>query len=175
MNKFKKDFKRITSKEWSFFYGLLRLMLSPHIRYLFYCRLSETSFLPSFLRSYKRFLGQKYGLEFDTDRIGEGLYIGHPFNITINREATLGENCNIHKGVTIGSEARGSRKGVPTIGSKVWIGANATVVGNINIGSNVLIAPNSFVNCDVPDNSIVIGNPCRIIHNPEATKNYIIL
>ena len=85
------------------------------------------------------------------------MYIGHPFNITINREATLGENCNIHKGVTIGSEARGSRKGVPTIGSKVWI------------------APNSFVNCDVPDNSIVIGNPCRIIHNPEATKNYIIL
>lgn len=58
-------------------------------------------------------------------------------------------------------------------GNKVWIGVNSTIVGNIKIGDNVLIAPNSFVNCNVPSNSIVIGNPCFIKHNDKATEGYI--
>lgn len=62
-------------------------------------------------------------------RIGKGLYVGHPFCITINPNATIGDNCNIHKGVTIGQENRGKRKGTPTIGNCVWIGINSTIVG----------------------------------------------
>ena len=46
-------------------------------------------------------------------------------------------------------------------------------MGNVKIGNNVLIAPNSYVNCDVPSNSIVIGNPCFIKHNDKATEGYI--
>lgn len=80
---------------------------------------------------------------------------------------------NIHKGVTIGQENRGKRKGSPTIGDFVWIGVNSTLVGNINIGNNVLVSPNSFVNFDVPDNSIVIGNPGKIFYNDNATTGYI--
>lgn len=105
--------------------------------------------------------------------IGGGLYIGHPFGITINANATIGSNCNIHKGVTIGQENRGFRKGCPTIGNRVWIGINSTIVGNITIGDDVLIAPNSFVNFDVPPHSIVLGNPGRIIHKENATEGYI--
>ena len=77
-------------------------------------------------------------------------------------QCKIGEWCNIHKGVTIGQQNRGDLKGVPKIGNKVWIGVNATIVGKIEIGDDVLIAPNSFVNCDVPSHSIVIGNPCQI-------------
>lgn len=44
--------------------------------------------------------------------------------------------------------------------------------GGIHIGSNVLIAANSFVDFDVPDNSIVVGNPGTIHHKEEATKDY---
>ena len=99
--------------------------------------------------------------------------MGHPFNITINPNAILGENINIHKGVTIGQENRGGRKGTPIIGNKVWIGVNSTIVGRIKIGNNVLIAPNTYINRDIPDNSIVVGNPCKIIENIEATKDYI--
>ncbi len=106
-------------------------------------------------------------------QIGPGLYIGHPSGITINEATVIGKNCNIHKGVTIGQENRGLRKGTPIIGNEVWIGINATIVGKIVIGDDVLIAPNSFVNCDVPSHSIVFGNPCRIKHNDYATKNYI--
>ena len=61
--------------------------------------------------------------------IGRGLYIGHPYCITINPKVIIGINCNIHKGVTLGQENRGKRKGAPVIGDFVWIGVNATIVG----------------------------------------------
>lgn len=108
-----------------------------------------------------------------TVKIGEGLYIGHPYGITINPKAVLGKNINIHKGVTIGQENRGRRKGVPVIGNSVWIGVNSTIVGNITIGDDVLIAPNSYVNRDVPSHSVVFGNPCIIRHQENATEDYV--
>ncbi len=105
--------------------------------------------------------------------IGGGLYLGHPYCITINPKAIIGKNCNIHKGVTIGQENRGARKGTPIIGNEVWIGVNATIVGAVHIGDDVLIAPNTYVNCDIPDHSIVFGNPCIIKTKQCATEGYI--
>lgn len=116
----------------------------------------------------------KNHIEMSSDlEIGEGLYIGHPFCITINPGVKMGKNINIHKGVTIGQENRGERKGVPTISDEVWIGINSKIVGAVHIGNDVLIAPNTFVNCDVPDHSIVIGNPCIIKRRDNATEGYI--
>lgn len=106
-------------------------------------------------------------------QIGAGLYFGHAYGITINPNSKIGKNVNIHKGVTIGQENRGKRKGTPIIGDMVWIGVNATIVGAVTIGSDVLIAPNAYVNCDVPDHSIVVGNPCIIKHCISATEGYI--
>lgn len=65
------------------------------------------------------------------------------------------------------------KRGGSQIGNCVWIGPNAVIVGKIKIGNNVLIAANSYVNFDVPDNSIVIGNPGKIIHRENATEGYI--
>lgn len=65
------------------------------------------------------------------------------------------------------------RQGTPIIGDCVWIGVNATILGKITIGNDVLIAPNSYVNCDVPAHSVVLGNPCIIKHCDNATENYI--
>ena len=67
----------------------------------------------------------------------------------------------------------GGRQGTPVIGNEVWIGINAAIVGKITIGDDVLIAPNSYVNCDVPSHSIVFGNPCIIKHREHATEGYI--
>ena len=105
--------------------------------------------------------------------IGKGLYIGHPYGITINPNAILGNNINLHKGVTIGQENRGKRKGVPIIGNCVWIGINSTIVGKITIGDDVLIAPNTYVNIDIPSHSIAFGNPCIIKSRENATEGYI--
>lgn len=106
-------------------------------------------------------------------KIGEGLYLGHSGGRYINAEAIIGKNCNINQNVVIGQENRGKRKGSPEIGNNVWIGANSIIVGRIVIGNNVLIAPGAFVNFDVPDNSIVIGNPGKIIAKENPTESYI--
>ena len=106
-------------------------------------------------------------------KIGEGFYIGHTGSVIINPQAVLGKNINIATGVTIGQENRGKRAGAPTIGDNCWIGTNAVIVGKIKIGSDVLIAPLSYVNFDVPDHSIVIGNPARIISRENATEGYV--
>ncbi len=75
--------------------------------------------------------------------------------------------------MTIGQENRGKRKGAPIIGNSVWIGVNATIVGHITIGDDVLIAPNSYVNCDVPSHSVVFGNPCIVKSKENATEGYV--
>lgn len=117
---------------------------------------------------------EKFGLELHPEcSIGKGLYLGHPYNITINEKAVIGENCNIHKGVLIGMENRGKRRGAPVLGNKVWVGINAVIVGNVTIGDDVMIAPNSFVNCDVPSHSVVYGNPCVVKPRDNATEGYI--
>ena len=54
-----------------------------------------------------------------------------------------------------------------------FVGIYATVVGNIRIGDDVLIAPNSYVNVDVPQHSVVIGNPAVVHHKENATEGYI--
>lgn len=116
----------------------------------------------------------KYGLDIPyTTEIGRGLYLGHAFNITVNSNAIIGNNCNLHKGCLIGQENRGIRKGAPILGNCVWVGINASIVGKVKIGDDVLIAPNTYVNCDVPSHSIVFGNPCIIKYRLNATQGYI--
>ena len=146
------------------------------LRFILYFRKAQCS--SGLVRMFYRFLLQRmrlrYGLEIPWNtKIGKGLFLGHAFNITINRSCEIGEWCNIHKGVTNGQQNRGRLKGTPKIGNHVWIGVNATVVGKIVIGDDVLIAPNSFANCDVPSHSVVLGNPCQIHHKENATYAYI--
>ena len=104
---------------------------------------------------------------------GPGLYIGHLGRIILHPDTVLGKNVNLATGITIGQANRGAGKGTPVIGDVVWIGTNAVIVGGIRIGNDVLIAPGAYVNTDVPDHSVVIGNPAVIHHSEHATKDYI--
>lgn len=116
----------------------------------------------------------KYGFQIPVGtKIGKGFYIGHFGTLVINGKAEIGDNCNVAHNVTIGQENRGKRKGFPVIGNKVWIGTGSVIVGKIKIGNNVLIAPNSYVNTDVPSNSIAIGNPLKIVKKDNAIEGYI--
>jgi serine O-acetyltransferase len=105
--------------------------------------------------------------------IGEGFYIGHLGRLIIHPDAKLGKNINVGTGVTIGQENRGKRKGTPTLKGDCWIGTNSVIVGNIQIGEDVLIAPLTFVNFDVPDHSIVIGNPGVVRKKENAVLGYV--
>ncbi|MFD2202284.1 sugar O-acetyltransferase [Shivajiella indica] len=50
-----------------------------------------------------------------------------------------------------------------SIGDNVWIGGNTLIMPGVNIGSNVTIGAGSIVTKDIPDNSLAIGNPCRVV------------
>ena len=150
----------------------------PGFRYMFLLRKVAESrrFTPKwiFYSLLKNRYSYKYGFQIpSTTEIGEGFYIGHCGTIVINGKAKIGKNCNITHNVTIGQANRGKLKGYPLIGDNVWIGTGSVIVGNINIGSNVLIAPNSFVNIDVPENSLVVGNPCKIVYKDNPCEGYI--
>lgn len=100
----------------------------------------------------------------------------HPYNITVGNGAVLGKNCCLYKGCTLGVDYRGPRIGAPRLGSNVFVGINASIIGAVTavtIGDDVLIAPNAYVNFDVPSHSIVVGNPGRIIPKEHATEECI--
>lgn len=106
----------------------------------------------------------RYGFDVSpTTSIGPGFYLGHFSGVVISPYAVLGANVNVAKGATIGATSRGKRKGAPTLEDRVWIGANATVVGRITVGKEALIAPGAYVNFDVPSRAVVLGNPGRIV------------
>ncbi|MBS1741840.1 MAG: serine acetyltransferase [Bacteroidetes bacterium] len=136
--------------------------------------LNKYSPLGMYARRMYRTLSFKYGYQIPrATRIGAGMRISHYGPLLINSKTIIGENSYFSHNITIGETKRGERKGSPVIGSKVWIGPGVTITGKINIGDNVLIAPNSFVNIDVPSNSLVIGNPAKVIFKEDATEDYI--
>lgn len=107
-------------------------------------------------------------------KIGRGFRIVHFGHIVVNPDAIIGQNFNISQGCLIGN-AQGKREGAPVIGDNVCMNANSIIIGNARIGNNVLIAPGAFVNFDVPDNSVVIGNPGQIIpRDSSPTAKYIV-
>lgn len=71
----------------------------------------------------------------------------------------MGNCCIVNSGV-VGN--KGSNDMVPTIGNNVTLSVGCKVIGKIKIGNNVLVAPNSVVVNDIPDNSIVVGVPGRV-------------
>ena len=100
--------------------------------------------------------------------------------IQANNGIHFGSNIELGPGVSIISSnhksdnLREHTKGKPiTIGNNVWIGANSTILPEVTIGNNVIIGANSLVIKDIPDNSVAVGNPCRVIKKKEDYKEDI--
>jgi serine O-acetyltransferase len=94
-------------------------------------------------------------------QIGPGLYIGHFGGIIIG-PIRMGQDCNIAHQVTIGLRVDGG-SGVPTFGDNVWIGVGSVVYGDVRIGDGVMIGPYTVVSRSLPDRTMVLGNPLRVI------------
>lgn len=107
-----------------------------------------------------------------TTRIGSGFYIGHFGGIVVSQKATIGKNCNISQGVTIGRTNRGKNQGYPVLGDNIYIGPGAVIAGAVRIGNNVAIGANCVVTMDIPDNSVVVGVPGRII-SQDGSAGYV--
>lgn len=60
-----------------------------------------------------------------------------------------------------------------TIGNNVWIGGNCVINPGVTIGDNCVIGSGSVVTRDIPENSIAVGNPARVIRSiTEEDKKY---
>lgn len=171
--KFKQDYFRYKKKKWTVFSGI-DIWKSQCLSYMKHGRLSCKKGLFNWYHHIVHVLkGRKMCNEIPFERIDSGLLLMHPYGITVNPGATIGKDVTLFKGCTIGSVRSGKSAGVPTIGDRVTICCNAMVCGNIKVGNDVLIAAGAFVNFDVPDNSIVVGNPGVIHHKENASKDYL--
>lgn len=89
-------------------------------------------------------------------------YCEHPLGSILGR-AIYGDGLFVNQGTTVGGNIKDGKVIYPTIGDNVILFANATIIGNTNIGRNVIISANTYlINDNVPDNCIVFGKSPQI-------------
>lgn len=112
-------------------------------------------------------------------KIGNGSYIVDTRDIVVDTSRPelieIGDNVRLNKGTQILSHDWASYLFVNaygdyipahdkvTIGSNVWTGRNVTILRGVTIGSNVLIGNGSIVTKDIPDNSVAVGSPAKVV------------
>ena len=143
------------------------LILYPGFHILIYYRISH------FLYKHKRYflarlisqIGKFFtGIEIHPGaKIGRRLFIDHGTGIVIGETATVGNDCTIYHGVTLGGTGKDRNKRHPDIGDNVMIGCGAKILGPIKIGNNVKIGANAVVTKNVEDNSTVVGIPGKVL------------
>lgn len=110
----------------------------------------------------------KYGIQIDyRTKIGKGFSIHHYNGIVVNINTVIGEYCSIRNNVTIGEKNGKS----PIIGNNVFIGPNSCIIGGIKIGDNSIVGAGSVVVKSFDNNSIIGGNPAKLINKENNDEN----
>jgi len=107
-------------------------------------------------------------------RVGRNVFINQNCTfydlggLDIADDVMIGPNVSI---ITSGHPLSPSQRRAVTIGNpiviekNVWIAAGATVIGGVTVGENAVVAAGSVVTKDVPPNTLVGGNPARVIRS----------
>lgn len=101
-------------------------------------------------------------------QIGPGFFIDHGMGIVIGETTEIGEDVSLYHGVTLGGTSLEKKKRHPTLEDRVVVGAGAKILGPITIGSDSRIGANAVVVKTVPENSVVVGVPGRVIKRGKA-------
>lgn len=104
-------------------------------------------------------------------KIGKKVELGNGgLGIVIHRHAILDDNVIIAPGVTIGGTNK--KFGAAKIGRNTFISTGAKILGPVTIGENCVIGANAVVLHDIPDNSLAVGIPAKVIKNNIDITNY---
>jgi serine O-acetyltransferase len=103
-------------------------------------------------------------------RIGKRLFIDHGMGVVIGETSEIGDDCLIYKGVVLGGTTLEKKKRHPTLGNRVIVGSNSTILGAITIGDGARIGSGSVVVKDIPSSTTVVGVPGRIVESLTPEK-----
>lgn len=95
--------------------------------------------------------------------IGRRFFIDHGAGVVIGETSEIGDDVLMYQGTTLGGTSMEKEKRHPTIGDEVVIGADAVLLGPIEIGDNARIGAGAVVLDSVPDDSTVVGNPAKSV------------
>ena len=126
------------------------------------------------LRVIIRFFAEVYtGCEIHPEaKLGRCVFFPHPIGIVIGRGACVKDNVTIYQNVTLGNRATDSSvPQYPVIEDNVVIYAASSVLGCVTIGSNSIIGAHSLVLSSFNKNSIIAGNPARLLRVNENSIN----
>ena len=103
-------------------------------------------------------------IEFNAE-IGPGLFIAHPSGIVIGRGTVLGSNITIFQGATfaVRSWHPDDIRKFPVVGNNCYFLSRCTVIGDITIGDNCVVAAHALVDSDMPEDALAVGTPAKII------------
>lgn len=163
----RRDYKAVFEKDPAARNGLEVILAYPGFHAIFLHRINHFLWnlgipvIPRFLSHIGRFLT---GIEIHpAAKIGPGFFIDHGMGVVIGETTEIGEDCLLYQGVTLGGTGKEKGKRHPTLGNHVVVGTGAKILGAIRIGNYVKIGANSVVLNPVPDYSIVVGVPGRVI------------
>lgn len=112
-------------------------------------------------------LQRKYGVFLPVEAsFDDTLILRHPTGIVIGTGVKIGRDVIIFQNVTIGRSDTNINS-YPKIGNNTVIYVGAVIIGDISIGENCIIGANSVVTHDIPDNSIAVGAPARVVNKNE--------
>jgi len=103
-------------------------------------------------------------------KIGRRLFIDHGMGVVIGETSEIGDDCLIYKGVVLGGTTLEKKKRHPTLGNRVIVGSNSTVLGAITIGDGARIGSGSVVVKSVPAGATIVGVPGRIVESLTPEK-----
>jgi serine O-acetyltransferase len=123
-------------------------------------------------RSLYRKIRNTYGIDLPyTVKLGRRVVIEHQSAIIIHGYCTIGDDCIIRQGVTLGNRYLEKPLESPQLGDRVNVGAGAKILGKVNLGDDVNIGANAVVLSDVPAGKTAVGIPAKILGSTNNHEN----